>query len=240
MSNIRYSVVAVVLVISACGGDEATLAVPDAALEVATFGEDATEELPETAPDVLAADLDDVPMATAEPAVPAQTASAGERIDQAVDMLAAADSYAYEVTVLISTGGQTAQTALEGWVQGDDRQLILRADSGEVVTRVINGVATVSRDGQTVEVPLTQASDAPSLDVLRGLSGVSEGAFGSLIADLPVSELAKLGFEVNSSASVVVSLAADGSLASYVLNSADGTWSITTHFSDVGGTFSTE
>lgn len=238
MSNIRYVAVAAVLVISACGGDDPTLAAPEATPEVVTSGENATDAVPETAPDMLAADLDEAPAATVQPA--AETVTAVERIDLAVDMLASEYSYAFQVTILISTGGQTAETALVGWVQGDDRQLILRADSGEVVTNVIDGVATVTRDGQTVEVPLGQASEAPSLDVLRGLSDVAEAAFGSLVADLSAFELAELGFEVNGSAGVVVTLAADGSLTSYALAAADGTWSVTTNFSDVGGTFSVD
>ena len=160
-----------------------------------------------------------------------------EALDAAVGGLIDADSYAFEVTVTLATQGTEVETELEGWVQGGDRELVLQAGSNKVITRVIDGVTTSERDGETIEIPLEEASDAPSLDILRAIGSINSAGDGEITGSLSASELKNLRFDVKGSAEVTVTLTPNGSLASYVLTGNNGAWRVETRFFDIGKSF---
>jgi hypothetical protein len=166
------------------------------------------------------------------------TLSAAEALDAAVNSLLDAASYAFAASLQLNVQGTAIETEIEGWVDGPDRQLTLKADGSDVTTTVKDGVAIVERDGETTEVPLEEASDAPSLEILASLR--NPGFDGDEITgSLNSSELKDAGFEVDGAANVVVRLHEDGSLAGYTINDNDGLWTIATTFFDIGGSFST-
>ena len=135
--------------------------------------------------------------------------SAAEALDAAVNSLLDAASYAFAASVELNVQGTAIETEIEGWVDGPDRQLTLKADGNEVTTTVKDGVAIVERDGETTEVPLEEASDAPSLEILASLR--NPGFDGvEITGSLNSSELKDAGFEVNGAANVVVRLHEDG------------------------------
>jgi len=165
------------------------------------------------------------------------TLSAAEALDAAVHSLLDAASYAFAASIQLNVQGTAIETEIEGWVDGPDRQLTLKADGNEVTTTVKDGVAIVERDGETTEVPLEEASDAPSLEILASLR--NPGFDGDEITgSLNSSELKDAGFEVNGVANVVVRLHEDGSLAGYTISGGDGSWTIATTFFDIGASFS--
>lgn len=164
---------------------------------------------------------------------------AAEALDSAVNALLDADSYAFQVSVEITVQGTVVHTEIVGWVDGRDRELTLKAEGDEVTTRVIDGVATVERDGDSIEVPLQEASDAPSLEILTALRDPrfdGDEVTGSLIS----SDLKEVGFDVKGAANVVAYLDESGWLAGYVITGNNKSWTIATTFSDVGTSFSTE
>ncbi len=211
MSRSRFILVALFLVVASCGDEETTIGSPSGS----------SQSMTTTTTDV-----------TTQAPLPVD-----EALDAAVVGLIDADSYAFEVTVTLATQGTEVATELEGWVRGTDRELVLRAGSEEVITRVIDGVATVERDGETIEVPLEEASDAPTLDILRALRNITSAADNEITGSLSASELKDFGFDVKGSAQVTVILTPSGSLASYLLTGNNGAWRVQTHFFDVGETF---
>ncbi len=211
MSRSRFILVALFLVVASCGGEETTIGSPSG-----------------SSPSITTATTD----VTTQAPLPVD-----EALDAAVTGLIDADSYAFEVTVTLATQGTEVETELEGWVQGTDRELVLRAGSQEVITRVINGVATVEREGETIEVPLEEASDAPTLDILRALGNINSAGDGEITGSLSASELKNLGFDVKGAAEVTVMLTPSGSLAGYVLIGNNGAWRVETRFFDISETF---
>ena len=211
MLRSRFIAVVLLLVVASCGGEETTIGSSSASLPSITTTTTTT--------------------ATQAPL------SVDEALDAAVGGLIEADSYAFEVTVRIATQGTEVETELEGWVQGADRELVLRAGSDEVITRVLDGVATVERDGETIEVPLEEASDAPTLDILRAISNINSAGDGEITGNLSASELKNLGFDVKGAAEVTVTLTPSGSLASYVLTGNNSAWRVETRFFDIGKPF---
>ncbi len=95
--------------------------------------------------------------------------SAAEALDAAVNSLLDAASYAFAATIELNVQGIAIETEIEGWIDGPDRQWTLKIDGNEVTTTVKDGVAIVERGGETTEVPLEEASDAPSLEILASL-----------------------------------------------------------------------
>ncbi len=165
------------------------------------------------------------------------TLSAAATLDAAVNSLLDAASYAFEASIELDVQGTVIETEIEGWVDGPDRQLTLKIDGNEVTTTVKGGVAVVERGGETTEVPLEEASDAPSLEILASLR--NPGFDGDEITgSLNSSELKDAGFEVNGAANVVVRLHEDGSLAGYTISGGNGSWTIATTFFDIGASFS--
>jgi hypothetical protein len=163
--------------------------------------------------------------------------SAAEALDAAVNSLLDSASYAFDTSIQLNVQGTAIETEIDGWVDGSDRQLTLKAGGNEVTTTVKDGVAVVERDGETTEVPLEEASDAPSLEILASLRNpVFDG--DEITASLNSSELKDAGFEVDGAANVTVRLHEDGSLAGYTIGESDGLWTIATTFFDIGGSFS--
>ena len=163
--------------------------------------------------------------------------SAAGALDAAVSSLLDAASYAFEASIELNVQGTAIETEIEGWVDGPDRQLTLKADGNEVTTTVKDGVASVERDGEATEVPLEEASDATSLEILASLRNPRFDG-DEITGSLNSSELKDAGFEVDGVANVVVRLHEDGSLAGYTISDNDGSWTIATTFFDIGGSFS--
>jgi len=165
------------------------------------------------------------------------TLSAAETLDAAVNSLLDAASYAFEASIELDVQGTVVKTEIEGWVDGPDRQLTLKAEGNEVTTTVKDGVAIVEQGGETTEVPLEEASDAPSLEILASLRNPFFDG-DEITGSLNSSELKDAGFEVNGVANVVVRLHEDGSLAGYTISGGEGSWTIATTFFDIGASFS--
>jgi hypothetical protein len=159
-------------------------------------------------------------------------------ITLAVDELLDAGSYAFDATIEVTLQGDTAESELEGWVDGADRELTLKLGGEQVTTRVIDGVATVERDGETIEVPLAEAGNAPSLEILKGLRQIESESDNEITGALDAAALGASGFDVNGTAIVTVTLSADGSLSGYTMIAKNGSWSVEARFFDVGESFS--
>lgn len=213
MPRSSYIVAALVLVLASCGGETTSIESPSV-----------------SSPSVTTATTTAIPISTTP-------LSFAEALDAAVSDLIEADSYGFEVTVTLATQGTEVETEIEGWVEGADRELVLRAGSSEVITRVLNGVATVERDGETIEVPLEEASDAPSLEILRSVRDVTSTTSGEGTGSLSASDLKNLGFDIKGSAEITLRLTPSGSLASYLLTGNNGAWSVETRFFGIGDTF---
>jgi hypothetical protein len=154
------------------------------------------------------------------------------KLQSAVDELIEANSYRFEVTVSIATQDSIVEVELEGWVDGPDRELVLRTDSGEVTTRVTDGLATVERQGETIEVPLESASTAPSLHVLTAITDITWAPGNTIQGKLSAVALGELGFDVIGAATVTATLR-HGSLTRYTLTADDEAWTIRTNFTDL-------
>ena len=81
-----------------------------------------------------------------------------------MDSLIEVGTYGFEAKILITLQDEPTEVEIEGWVDGSDRELVMRIQGQEVITRVIDGVATVEGDGETVEVPLTEGIGALAPD----------------------------------------------------------------------------
>ncbi len=154
------------------------------------------------------------------------------KLQSAVDELIEADSYRFEVVVAIATQDSILEVELEGWIDGADRELVLRTDSGEVTTRVIDGLATVERQGETIEVPLESAASAPSLNVLTAITDITWAPGNTIQGSLSAAQLEELGFDVTGAARVTATLVG-GSLARYTLTADDEAWTIRTNFTNI-------
>ena len=163
-------------------------------------------------------------------AEPSDPLTPQEQVAAAVDDLVQSGAYAFTATVTLAVKGTQIESELEGWVDGADRQITLKIDDAETTTRVIDGVATVERDGEVTEVPLTEAPDAPSLEILKSIRNVAfvdggvEGKFSG-------NDLVELGYEINGSALATVLIAADGTLDGYKIAGTNESWVIIVSFS---------
>lgn len=173
---------------------------------------------------------------TTTQATPERTepANAADVIADAVDALVEAGTYAFEAKLLVTIQGQPTEIELEGWVDGSDRELVMKIDRQSVTTRVINGIATVERDGETVEVPLEEAGAAPSILILKSIQSPTFGADDTITGKLNASDLAATEYDVNGSATIEITVASDGNLAGYSILSNNDSWKIDVTFSDIG------
>ena len=160
-----------------------------------------------------------------------------EVIQHAVDEVLNAGSYAFKVTVGLAVNGEMTETELEGWVDGSDRELTMKAGENQVTTRVIDGLATIERDGDVTEVPLREVGDSPSLDILNELTQVSFASATEITGTLNASALKASGFDINGAAKVIVTLTEDGSLAGYTITGNNNNWTVAAQFFDIGQSF---
>lgn len=165
---------------------------------------------------------------------PTELANAADVITDAVDALVEAGTYAFEAKLLVTIQGQPTEIELEGWVDGSDRELVMKIDRQSVVTRVIDGVATVERDGETVEVPLEEAGAPPSILILKSIQSPTFGADDTITGKLNASDLAATEYDVNGSATIEITVASNGNLAGYSILSNNDSWKIDVTFSDIG------
>ena len=161
-------------------------------------------------------------------------ASAADVLANSVDEIVEAGSYAFEAKIQLSLQGQPTEIELEGWVDGSDRELVMKIDRQSVTTRVIDGLATVERDGETVEVPLTEAGSAPSILILKSIQNPTFETDNKISGKLNASDLAASDFDVKGSAIITVSITADGTLTGYSIQSNNDSWTVDVTFSDIG------
>lgn len=161
-------------------------------------------------------------------------ASAADVLANSVDEIVEAGSYAFEAKIQLSLQGQPTEIELEGWVDGSDRELVMKIDRQSVTTRVIDGLATVERDGETVEVPLTEAGSAPSILILKSIQNPTFETDNKITGKLNAADLVASDFDVKGSAIITVSITADGTLTGYSIQSNNDSWTVDVTFSDIG------
>lgn len=161
-------------------------------------------------------------------------ASAADVLANSVDEIVEAGSYAFEAKIQLSLQGQPMEIELEGWVDGSDRELVMKIDRQSVTTRVIDGLATVERDGETVEVPLTEAGSAPSILILKSIQNPTFETDNKITGKLNAADLVASDFDVKGSAIITVSITADGTLTGYSIQSNNDSWTVDVTFSDIG------
>lgn len=166
----------------------------------------------------------------------------------AVDVLAAAlgrasaaESYRFRAIVTLAVGGTTADAVMSGWVDGPDSQLTVGSGSTFVTTRVVDGIATVERDGITKPVALAEADRAPSFEMLEAIEDLAVVSPKLLAGRVAASALGASGFDdgMSGSADVTVVLTRSGELAGYTLTAVDHSWRVEVDVSGFGEHFST-
>ncbi len=158
--------------------------------------------------------------------------TAEEAVLGAVDKMLDLGSYAFEGTVII-TSTSSAEFKVSGWVNGKDSEIALTSGEQTVITRVISGVATVEQDGVVTEIPIGEAGDAPSLEILTGLRKPQFATDSSVRGTLTAADLRSSGFDVSGVAWVTVFLGDDGDIAGYTLTPNSGGWSVEMSFSEL-------
>ena len=161
-------------------------------------------------------------------------ATALEVVAHGVDALVGAGSYAFEATILLSTKGEQTEVELEGWVDGSDRELVMTIDRQSVTTLVMAGIATVERDGETVEVSLEEAGDAPSILILKSIQNPTFATDTTITGNLNASALANTNYDVNGSATIEIMVDSEGNLVGYAIRSNNDSWSVDVKFSEIG------
>ncbi len=164
----------------------------------------------------------------------AQQIDAASAVGGAVEALVAADGYQFEAMITIVHQGETVEIELEGWVDGSDRELAMRAGGNEVITRVIDGIATVEHDGEVIEVPLEEAGTPPSIEILKSIQRAKYVSQTKVAGRLNASDLKASGFDAVGAAEVVVYLGPDNSLIGYDLELTSGGWSAEVRFAPLG------
>ena len=169
--------------------------------------------------------------------VTTEESSLGDLLEKAIADLVQANSYAFTSNVELKKGESTT-VEITGWIDGANRELIVTSGDQSVTTNVQDGLATVTKGGETIEVPLAEAGDAPSLEILAEMTRVSFSGPTTITGSLSPSALRSTGFDTNGSANVIVHLSETDELLGYELTAANGAWSIDVTFSLVGGDFS--
>ena len=210
--GLGLTAVVVAIVIGGCSG-QASLQAPDLTHPSATTPADRDADL-----------------------VSRRVAQADQRTRQlkiVVDELASATYYEFVTTLTLNTGSGQRTLELQGWVSGNDRELIFDNGTTKVITRVQNYIATVERDGQVSEVPLSSAESAPSLGLLTAATDLTEIPVGDLEGRLSLAALEEHGYELASSdADLTITLLGD-TLRGYQITSDDGDWTVTTRFDNI-------
>ena len=79
---------------------------------------------------------------------------------------------------------------------------------------------------------MTQASDAPSLEILTFLRDMTFSS-GGVTGNLTGADLTDLGYEVNGPAVATVLITADGTLNGYEITGTNDAWNISVTFSNL-------
>ncbi len=153
---------------------------------------------------------------------------------EAVDALAESGVYGFEATITLTVEGEAVEIELEGWVAGEDRKLVTRVGTDEVITRVVDGVATIERNGQITEVPLAEADDAPSIEILKMLQQPKLVSATEVTGRLSAADLRASGFDLNGAADVTIFLASDLSLSGYRIVAQNEALVADVRFTDIG------
>jgi hypothetical protein len=225
MIRIRYlttGLVALAMLAAACGNPSGESTDPPEAEVTVSVGGSA-------APDPEAPDSE------------APDSEAPDPLAQALERTMAAGSFGFEVEISLGVVGTTAGATLSGWVDGQDRELVLQAGDQQITTSVIDGVAMVQRPEGTIEIPLAEAGEAPSLELLgqvTGLTYVSPTRVTGVLSADAVTSLAISSEELSGDAEVTIDLSPDGYLAGYRLRDPQQRWEIVAVIFDVGGEFS--
>jgi hypothetical protein len=156
--------------------------------------------------------------------------SAEEAVAAAVGEMLKAEAYSFEGTVTI-TSTSDAEFQVSGWVNGKDSEISLTTGGQTVITRVLSGVATVEQGGVMTEIPLGEAGDAPSLEILTELKKSEFVTDGSVRGTLTAADLRASGFDVNGVAFVMVFLSDGGDISGYTMTPNNGGWSVEMSFS---------
>lgn len=151
-------------------------------------------------------------------------------VSQAVDTLRDSGRYSFEAIIVLSVRDEPTEFEVEGWVDGADRELVLRGGGNEVITRVVDGVATVERNGVVTEVPLSEADEAPSIEILKSIEGAAFSATTEVTGMLSAAALGSSGFGVDGAADVIVRLGGELGLAGYSMIARNGTWTVDVDF----------
>lgn len=150
----------------------------------------------------------------------------------ALDRTLAAGSYAYEATVHLAAGSRPVTVELAGWVDGDDRLLVMTTGGETVRTTVVDGVATVEDASGSRPVPLADAAAPPSLEALRGLSP-SEATGGRVRGTIDAAAGAAVGID-GAAGTVDVDVTYTDVITGYALADRAGRWDLAVTFRGVG------
>lgn len=157
-------------------------------------------------------------------------------VAQAVDTFQGVGRYRLEARLVVSIREEPTVFEIVGWVDGQDRELVLTGGGNEVITRVVDGTATVERDGVVSEVPLKQAEEAPSIEILLVLRSLAfTSAAGEVTGTLTAAALEASGFDVDGVADVTVRLGGDLGVAGYTMTGRNSSWSVEVRFLRLDG-----
>ncbi len=219
-SRLSVSVAAACLMLAACNGS-------------GDLGLGST--LPEsTTSTATAAPVSSSTTATTAPGRSDRRNEAEATVAEAVDALAESGVYGFEATITLTIEGEDVVIELEGWVDGEDRELVTRVGTDEVITRVVDGVATIERDEQITEVPLAEANDAPSIEILKMLQQPKLVSATEVTGKLSATDLRASGFDLNGAANVTIYLASDLSLSGYRIEANNEALVVDVSFTDIG------
>lgn len=174
---------------------------------------------------------------TSTPATQPPTVEVSDVLTTAVERALAAGSYRFQAEVEALVGDKEIQASLSGWVDQGDRLLVTRIGDIEISTSVLDGVATVTSPDGAREVPLSEADQGPSLQILLALDEVTVGSDGVITGYLSPDQIAELGMveEAADGADVTIRITPDGDLAGYTMTDRRGRWTIDATFDTFGG-----
>lgn len=174
------------------------------------------------------------------PSTTATTSSDEEPLaayEEALARTLAADSYRFDAEVELETASGRARVEMRGWVDGADRELVVRSGDREIRTVVVDGVATVYGSDGPTETPLSEAGKAPSLTVLQELQEIDVAGPGEVSGILEAGLLQRLGINneaENAPAQATVFFTPGAMIDRYLLRDPTGNWQMRVSLFDVG------
>ena len=169
------------------------------------------------------------------------TTTTAPTIDQyfsALDTTLAAGTYRFEGTLEAVTSAGSQSIELSGWVNGANYELVVNSAGQQVTTTVQDGVATVTTPAGTTDIPVADATAAPSLSILRDLQDPTMASTGQVTGTLPDAALQQTGLAEAATAgtatNATITFDPDGTLTGYTLTDDAHTWTLTLRIFDVG------